>query len=144
MIGIIESTRTSKSGATLGVKIGGTYYTTKNWELAQMAGKEITFEPSPDEREGSTTIWLNKYSVSGTQPTPAAAAMDQAMSQHHIPASGEGDHGTPQPSATPDKDSLIGAMALTKACAPVDATAVWANFLYFYAQLKGWNPNEPF
>jgi hypothetical protein len=127
VIGIIESTNKSQSGKTLGVKIGGTYYTTKNWELADMVGKEIVFEPEASEFNGKTMYWLNEYSVSGTQPTPAAAAMDQALTQ-----------------ATPDKDALIGAMALTKACTAVDAPAVWSNFLYFYDQLKGWNPNEPF
>ena len=130
MIGAIESAQKSKSGKTLSVKVCGNYYSSKNWELESMVGKEVTFEPSPQNFPDGTSIqWLNEYSVSGTQPTPASAAMDQAMAQ--VPP-------------TPDKDSLIGAMALTKACAPVDAPSVWANFLYFYDQLKGWNPNEPF
>ena len=132
MIGIIESCNKSQSGKTLGVKIGGTYYTTKNWELADLVGKEIVFEPEPSEFNGKTMYWLNEYSVSGTQPAagPAAQVMEQAVAQ--------------KIAAAPDKDSLIGAMALTKACAAVDAPGVWANFLYFYDQLKGWNPNEPF
>ena len=131
MIGIIESTNKSQSGKTLGVKIGGTFYTTKNWELGDMVGKEIVFEPDASEYNGKTMYWLNEYSVSGeANAGPAAQVVDQAVAQKIASA--------------PDKDSLIGAMALAKACAGVDAPSTWANFLYFYDQLKGWNPNDPY
>ena len=128
MIGIIESTNKSQSGKTLGVKIGGTYYTTKNWELADLVGKEIVFEPDASEFNGKTMYWLNEYSLNGSQPTPAAAAMDQAVAQQ-------------QPAAN-DKDSVIGAMALTKA--PGSAEEVWERFQFFYHKLKGWDKEIPF
>ena len=130
MIGAIESAGKSKSGKTLSVKVNGQYFSSKNWELESMVGKEVVFEPSPQVFPDGTSIqWLNEYSVSGAAPAagPAAQVMDQAVAQKIASA--------------PDKDSLIGAMALTKACAAVDAPLTWANFLYFYDQLKGWNPN---
>ena len=133
MIGIIESASKSKSGKTLSVKVNGQYFSSKNWELESMVGKEVVFEPSPQNfPDGSSIQWLNEYSVSGAAGAagPAAQAMDQAVAE--------------KIASTPDKDSLIGAMALTKACAAVDAPLTWGNFLYFYGQLKGWNPNEPF
>ena len=139
MIGIIESTNKSQSGLSLGVKIAGTYYTTKNWELADLTGKEIVFDPKPSEYKGKTMLWIDEYSVSGAQPTPADAAMDQAVA-HPLGRGNDAAVTTP----TPDKDCVIGAMALVKSCTRVDAPAVWANFLYFYDQLKGWNPNDPF
>jgi len=123
MIGIIESTNKSQSGKTLGVKIGGTYYTTKNWELADMVGKEIVFEPDASDFNGKTMYWLNEYSVSGTQPAagPAAQVMDQAVA-----------------AGADDKDCLIGAMALTKAC-PGTREEVWETFQFFYFKLKSWD-----
>ena len=131
MIGAIESANKSKSGKTLSVKVAGAYYSSKNWELESMVGKEVTFEPSPQNFPDGTSIqWLNEYSVSGAAPTPAAAAMDQAVAQKIASA--------------PDKEIVIPALALTKACAPVDAPSVWSNFLYFYDQLKGWDPSNPF
>ena len=129
MIGIIESTSKSQSGKTLGVKIGGKYYTTKNWELADLTGKEIVFEPEPSEFNGKTMYWLNDYSVSGTQPTPSAAAMDQAVAV--AASAGERSHAD-------DKDALIGAMALTKAC-PGSREEVWETFQFFYFKLKSWD-----
>ena len=132
MIGAIESAGKSKSGKTLSVKVLGAYYSSKNWELESMVGKEIVFEPSPQVFPDGTSIqWLNEYSVSGeANAGPAAQVVDQAVAQKIASA--------------PDKDSLIGAMALAKACAGVDAPSTWANFLYFYDQLKGWNPNDPY
>ncbi len=123
MIGIIESTNKSQSGKTLGVKIAGKFYTTKEWELADLVGKEIVFDPDVSEYNGKTMYWLNEYSVSGTQPAtgPAAQVMDQAVAA-------EAD----------DKDCLIGAMALTKSC-PGSREEVWETFQFFYFKLKAWD-----
>jgi len=122
VIGIIESTSKSQSGKTLGVKIGGKYYTTKNWELADLVGKEIVFEPEPSEFNGKTMYWLNEYSVSGgTNAGPAAQVVDQAVA-----------------ASADDKDCLIGAMALTKSC-PGTREEVWETFQFFYFKLKGWD-----
>jgi len=133
VIGAIESAQKSKSGKTLSVKVLGAYYSSKNWELESMVGKEIVFEPSPQVFPDGTSIqWLNEYSVSAAAPAagPAAQVMDQAVAQ--------------KIAAAPDKDSLIGAFALCKSCPATSASVAWSNFLYFYDQLKGWNPNEPF
>ncbi len=81
MIGIIESAQASKSGKTLSVKLGGNYYSSKNWELQNMVGKEIIFEPSPQNfPDGSSIQWLNDYQPSNAQTTPAGEAMERAMS----------------------------------------------------------------
>ena len=130
MIGIIESTNKAQSGKTLGVKIGGEWYTTKEWELANLVGKEIEFEPEPSEWKGKIMYWINKYSLNGAQPTPAAAAMDQAVAV--AASAGERSHAD-------EKGCEIGAYALCKSCPASNPDQAWENFQFFYFKLKSWD-----
>jgi hypothetical protein len=141
MIGTIESANTSQSGKTLSVKIGGAYYSSKNWELQGMVGQEIVFEPSPQVfPDGSSIQWLNDYQPSNMQTTPAGQAMNQAMGANVAPPAGQA---APLQSPAPNKDSVIGAMALAKAC-PGTPEQVWENFVFFYNKLNGWDHTVPY
>ena len=131
MIGAIESANKSKSGKTLSVKVCGNYYSSKNWELESMVGKEVTFEPSPQNFPDGTSIqWLNEYSVSGAQPTPAAAAMDKAVAV--AASAGNRSHAD-------EKGCEIGAYALCKSCPASNPDQAWENFQFFYFKLKSWD-----
>ena len=127
MIGRIDEARQSKSGKTLGVKVGGQWYSTKHWELENMIGQEITFQTSSSEFNGKTMHWLNDYTVQGASNTPAAQAFDQAYQQ--APPMG-----APAQAPVRDRDASIIAQALTKACTgPGDSVElVWKRYSEFY------------
>ena len=44
----------------------------------------------------------------------------------------------------PNKDALIGAMALVKATPSSDAEVTWSHFVLFYNKLLTWDPTTPF
>jgi hypothetical protein len=149
MHGQIEATNKSQSGKTLGVKVGETWYTSKNWELEGMVGQTIDFEPSSSVFNGKTMWWINDYGVSNAPPT-ADQAMAQAMANQPPPyQQGDRVNTAPQmPVAAPspqvssrDKDATIGALALTKAVSG-DAATVWAAFEFFYAKLLTWQQGD--
>ena len=141
MIGQIQATNQSQSGKTIGVQINGTWYSSKNWELAQNVGKTIIFEPSTSTFNGQEMHWLNDYVFEDASGTPAAAAMDAAMAQEVpkglAPASQE------RQRVTPNKDSLIGALALTKSVTGTNEE-IWTAFVYFYHKMETFDPSEPF
>ena len=136
MIGKIQSTNKSKSGKTIGVQINGVWYSTKNWELAQEVGRAVIFEPSTSTFNGQEMHWLNDYVFEDASATPAAQAMDRAMA-----ASPESVRAQTQALRTvPNKDSLIGALALTKSISGQPAE-VWEAFVYFYHKMESFDPN---
>ena len=126
MIGQIDAVNRSKSGKSLGVQVGGIWYTTKDFSLEQAVGRTIIFEPTTSPASGNFPAmnWLNDYQFDDAGNTPATQAFNQAHS-----ATGSG----------VNKDAMIGAMALVKAT-PGDAPHVWANFEYFYDKLDNWTP----
>lgn len=145
MIGMINKANKSKSGKTLSIQVDDVWYSSKNWELEFAAGRRIIFEPSSSLYQGETIKWLNDYVFEDASSTPAAAAMQEAMSAQHLPADGRGDPGTPQPSRTvPNKDSLIGALALTKSITGQQKEQVWEAFVYFYHKMDTFDPTVPF
>lgn len=79
--GQIESVTDSQSGKTISVKIGGKFFSTKNWELRGMVGQTIEFVPDASEYNGKTIMWLNDYTPAGTAPPTAADAFNQAHAQ---------------------------------------------------------------
>ena len=134
MIGQIQATNKSKSGKTIGVQVNDRWYTSKNWELAGNVGRTISFEPSDQTfPDGSKCTWLNDYKFDGDgQAGPA-------MPQEYLPADGGGDPGTTP--AKPNKDALIGALALAKSV-PGQKEQVWEAFVFFYHKLDKWNHTE--
>jgi len=153
MQGKIEQVRDSKSGKTLSVLINDQWYSSKGWELKNMVGQVIVFDPSTSEFNGTVMHWLNDYTLaSGT--TPADAAMQAAMAQ---PAGNPAapptpplesytnasvDHSAAQ--LVPNKEAVIGAMALCKCCTPADPEQVFQNYVFFYHKLNNWDPTVPF
>lgn len=150
MQGKIEQVRDSKSGKTLSVLINDQWYSSKGWELKNMVGQVIVFEPSTSEFNGTVMHWLNDYTLaSGT--TPADAAMQAAMNQPPTPPPEA--YSAPAQGATytvsgateaPNKEAVIGAMALCKCCTPTDPEQVIQNFVFFYHKLNKWDPTVPF
>jgi len=124
MMGQIEAVNRSKTGKTLGVKIGDKWYTTKSWELENSVGKTIIFEPSTSEFNGQTMYWINEYQHDDTGHGPAARAFDEAHAQK-----GNG-------RAKSDKDIDITALALCKCCTLTGAEGVWENFEWFKNKLR--------
>jgi hypothetical protein len=73
--GRIQSTKPSQSGKTLGVQIDGTWYSSKNFDLQNYAGKEIVADTSESEYKGQTIRWINSYTlVDGAPPVEAQEA----------------------------------------------------------------------
>ena len=132
MIGTIQQANKSKSGKTLSIQVDGTWYTSKNWELEQAVNRRIIFDPSTQTfPDGASIQWLNDYVFEDASGTPAAQAMDQAMVDQG-PAKRQ--------RVQPNKDSLIGALALTKSISGQPAE-VWEAFVYFYHKMESFDPN---
>ena len=141
MIGTIQQANKSKSGKTLSIQIDNVWYSSKNWELEQAVNRRVIFEPSTSLYQGETIRWLNDYVFEDAASGPAAAAMDAAMAQAVpqglVPASQE------RQRVTPNKDSLIGALALTKSVTGTNEE-IWAAFVYFYHKMETFDPSMPF
>ena len=155
MIGTIQQANKSKSGKTLSIQVDNVWYTSKNWELEQSAGKRIIFEPSTQTfPDGGSCQWLNDYVFEDQSTTPATQAVDARMAQG-VPVGMPAPQGPSmlerQPSAglTPNqpvqvnKDALIGALALTKSITGTH-DQVWGAFVYFYHKMEAFDPTAPF
>jgi len=146
MIGQIQAVQSAKSGNSLRVQIGGQWYSAKldSGLTPADVGKNITFmlgdTPFPP---GSNNYWINDYTFTDVGTTPASQAMDQAMG-------GQGAGLTNQTAvaqaskSVPNKDSLIGAMALCKCCIPGSPEQVFENFRLLYNKLENWDSEIPF
>ena len=137
MIGMINKANKSKSGKTLSIQVDNVWYTSKNWELEFAAGRRIIFEPSTQNfPDGGSCQWLNDYVFEDQSGTPAAQAMDQAMAQG--PTAGAAQVGVHteglRQRVQPNKDALIGALALTKSITG-QPDKVWDAFVYFYHKM---------
>ena len=155
MIGTIQVVQNARSGNSLRVQIGGQWYSAKKDSgLTETdVGKNVTFilgdTPFPP---GSTNYWINEYTFTDVSTTPAAQAMDHAMAgqqypAHMAPPSGEGMHPDQRhnvPRGTSNKDSMIGAFALSKCCTPGSPEQVFENFRLLYNKLENWDSQIPF
>jgi len=156
MIGTIQAARKSKSGQTLSIQIEGVWYTSKNWELEQAVNRRVIFEPSVQSfPDGGSCTWLNDYVFEDAQTTPAAAAMNQAMAQQPTPPveayqqsysaqQAQTPPAAPQAPVAPNKDAVIGALALCKCCTPGTPEQVFSNFVFLYHKLNGWDSTIPY
>lgn len=148
MIGTIQQANKSKSGKTLSIQIDGVWYTSKNWELEQAAGRRVIFEPSTQTfPDGSSIQWLNDYVFEDATTTAAGQMMDARMAQV-APQQGLNPQVATaslsrQASAQVNKDALIGALALTKSITG-QPEQVWEAFVYFYHKMDNFNPSEPY
>ena len=130
MLGQIEAVNRSQSGKSLGVQVQGTWYTTKDFSLEGAVGRSIIFEPTTTPPKGNFPAmnWLNDYQFDNASSTPSGQAFDAAHK-----ANGQG---------RPDKESVIGAMALVKATTGTPEQ-IWENFVFFYGKLSHWTPDKP-
>ena len=152
MQGTIEAVKKSTSGKSLGVLIGGTWYSTKNWELEGMQGKSITFQTSVQEFSGGGQChWLNDYTVDGASTTPADQAFDAAYAQRQPPPQPTPyDQHQPRPTQAPqaphpskmDREASIVAQALTKAVTCANAQQAWETYVFLYNKVLEWNPGD--
>ncbi len=151
MIGRIEEVRDSKSGKTLSAKVGGSWYTTKNWDFKNMVGQEIIFEPSSSEFNGQTMHWINDWQEAAAGTTPAAQAFDERMAQQPTPppmnepypdpaGSGYVQSNAPQ-TAPPSKDAVIHALAMLKCIEGIkNPDQAWTCFEDLYHKANSWTP----
>lgn len=139
MIGTIQQANKSKSGKTLSIQVDGVWYTSKNWELEQASGRRVIFEPSTQMfPDGGSCQWLNDYVFEDQSTMPATQAVDARMAQ---PQAGLVQAGPQR--AIPVKDSVIGALALTKSITGTP-DQVWEAFVYFYHKMESFDPSVPF
>lgn len=145
-VGRIDSANISKSGKTLSVQIGGTWYTTKHFELQNMIGQSITFQTSTSEFNGKPIHWLNDYSDGTAGNTPADQVFQAAHAQNQAgyanpPPIGSPPQSASQPPQGPNinREASIIAQALTKSCtAPGDGVqVVWDRYKQFYGLAMG-------
>lgn len=134
MIGTIQQANKSKSGKTLSIQINNVWYTSKNWELEQAVNRRVIFEPSTQTfPDGASIQWLNDYVFEDASGTPSARAMDDLTARQQVPLN--------QAQHIPvNKDSLIGALALTKSFSG-EPEAIWNAFVYFYHKMESFDPN---
>ena len=139
MLGTIQQANKSKSGKTISVQVDGAWYTSKNWELEQCVGKRIIFEPSSQTfPDGSSIQWLNDYVFEDASTTPSGQAFDAAMAPpENVRAQAQASR------VQPNKDALIGALALTKSITGEPAS-VWQAFVYFYHKMESFDPTIPY
>ncbi len=145
MIGTIQQTKKSNTGKTIGVLVDGSWYTSKNWELEQAVNRRIIFEPSTQSfNDGASIQWLNDYVFEDASTTPAGQAMDARMASQAVPQ-----HLTPAEQqrealrVPPNKESLIGALALTKSITGAP-DQVWEAFVFFYHKMENFDPTLPY
>jgi len=145
MIGTIQQANKSKSGKTLSIQVDNVWYTSKNWELEQAAGRRVIFEPSTQMfPDGGSCQWLNDYVFEDQSTTPAGQVMNQAMANQAPPLGNPAPQGAPQHTqAQVNKDSLIGALSLTKSISG-QPEQVWSAFVYFYHKMDNFDPTAPF
>jgi len=156
----------------LRVQIGGQWYSAKleSGLTAADVGKNVTFilgdTPFPP---GSTNYWINDYTFTDAATSPATQAMDTAMAQQPYstgeapgtrsgqsppvghPAAVHTEQAVKHPMdapAKPNKDAMIGAMALTKSFVYntesiiPQTQEIWDAFTWFYHKLNNWNPQD--
>ena len=145
MIGTIQQANKSKSGKTLSIQVDNTWYSSKEWELEQAVGRRIIFEPSSQAfPDGGSCQWLNDYVFEDQSTTPSAQAMNQAIAGQ---VGGPSAEFARQPVGglrpTPNKDALIGALALTKSISG-QPEQVWEAFVYFYHKMDNFDPSIPY
>lgn len=71
--GVIEETKAATSGKTLGLKVQGKWYSTKEFQWASQQGKEIVFESNSSTIPGTnnTIWWANNIALAGVSQTSA-------------------------------------------------------------------------
>lgn len=70
--GQIEEAKRSQSGKTVGVKIGGKWYSSKDFKLESMVGSVISGFGSDSDFNGKTMHWLNAYTVDAAPASNSA------------------------------------------------------------------------
>jgi len=151
MIGQIQTVQTAKSGNSLRVQIGGEWYSAKHDSglTAADVGKNVTFmlddTPFPP---GSTCYWVKDYQFETAGNTPSGQAMNMAVARSEAAMGVQATVQTMTQDATgtnslPNKDSLIGALALVKSMRG-SREEIWESFVFFYYKLEGWDSSVPF
>jgi hypothetical protein len=71
--GVIDRAQMSKSGKTLRILIGDTWYSTDNFALQQAVGRPIEFNVGTSEYGGKTIYWANDAELAGNGGAPHTA-----------------------------------------------------------------------
>jgi len=102
----VEEARQSQSGKTLGVKLDGRWYQTKQWELQHMVGETIDIvDASQSVWNGKTIHWLNEYRIAvGDSDMPPGVP---APTRQSASAARETNKGRPDASDNYTKNVLL-------------------------------------
>ena len=141
--GTIDETKMSSSGKTLGLKVAGKWYSTKEFHWQSQVGKHITFVGSYVAIGDGGMTWANDILMAHASEPPSSPASNPAAYAPTPPP------GMPLPPASNnlvvDRDGSIVAQALTKSCTGPgdDATVVWNRYQVFYAKYQEWVSGGP-
>ena len=137
-VAAIQNAKKSTSGKTLSVQVGGSWFSTKNWEFENMIGQTISFVPDVSEWQGNTITWINDYVQPGMT---SADAMNQAMASA-APAAGPSS-AAPQPrpvanvepiQCLPMTSNLVAHAIAAGLCKSPDQIEGWANAAFAAAK----------
>jgi hypothetical protein len=137
--GVIEHAKMSQSGKSLGIKVNGNWYSTREFQWQGQVGANISFIARPQYFDGGGSItWANDIVLSdapgpqSSAPPPQPQAPSPAAQGYAPPANYTGAAQTSP--AGRDRDASIIAQALTKACTSPgdDVDRVWAVYCAFY------------
>ena len=140
--GVIEHAKMSQSGKSLGIKVNGNWYSTREFHWQGQVGANVSFIARPQYFDGGGSItWANDIVLSGapgpqsSAPPPQPQAPSPQAQGYSPPANYTGTSQT-APSPDRDRDASIIAQALTKAITkPGDSVAtVWKNYCELYSK----------
>jgi len=142
MQGQLQVVQNNKKNTSLRVQIDGQWFSAKFSTGLKPAdvGQHITATLDDNEfPPGSGVMWINEYQFQGTSGTPAAQAMDTAMADQEAAAQAA----LTRQRVVPNKDSLIGALALVKSIRG-QKEQVWEAFRWFYHKMDTFDPSDPY
>lgn len=141
--GVIEDAKVSGSGKSLGIKVNGKWYSTKEFHWQGQIGQQVSFMGNYQSFGDGGITWANDIVLTNAPgpnsmaPPPQPSAPSPQAQGYAPPANYSGASQTSAPASGRDRDASIIAQALTKAITkPGDSVAtVWKNYseLYFLA-----------
>ena len=148
---MIDLKKMSQSGKSLGIKVGGNWYSTREFNWQGQVGANISFIARPQYFDGGGSItWANDIVLANapgpqsSAPPPQPQAPSPQAQGYSPPANYTGASQT-APSSGRDRDASIIAQALTKAITkPGDSVAtVLKHYSELYALAKAGEEHAP-
>ncbi len=124
--GVIEEAKQSKSGKTMGIKVGGKWYHTKEFHWQGQVGKHVAFVSSYQAIGDGGMTWANDIVFSGSEGAP---------SQQTPPPRGQHDDGQ---QTVPVNTTRPDAMSYLPMTSNVVAHAIAAGVITEPSHIRTW------